>query len=290
MSDSNHDDMLFEMLKQCKTLPNFLDDVFGFLQRRTDFYVVADEPNAAVGLPEGLAEKLIRHTFYKWKPHPVETVYSDVDIPTVTEETVVSNSEEIDQVTSTTDDLNLLESKPQTYTFNKPEYFNGAVYEDYCWSQTILEVNISVRVPENVTSKDLIVTLTPNTISVKLKDGSGLLEGELCQKCKSNEAIWSLDGRKLEIHLDKCQDMWWNRLIISEPELDISKIDCTRPYEELPEEAQAKIEELQWNQERKRLGLPTSEEVILQEKLKKAWNAEGSPFTGPFDPSAVTFG
>lgn len=30
----NHDDMLFEMLKECKTLPNFLDEVFGFLQRR----------------------------------------------------------------------------------------------------------------------------------------------------------------------------------------------------------------------------------------------------------------
>ncbi|XP_018561793.1 nudC domain-containing protein 3 [Anoplophora glabripennis] len=287
-TSSNHDNVLFEMLKECKTLPNFLAEVFGFLQRRTDFYIVANEPNAAVGLPEGLAEKLVRHTFYKCKPQPTEAVYNDIDIPTATEETVVTNSEEMNEVTSTTDDLYISETKPHD-TFSKSEFYNGAVHDNYCWSQTILEVNIVVLVPENVTKKDLDVTITPNQISVKLNDGTYLLDGDLCQKCKANDMIWSLDGRKVEIHLDKCQDVWWNCLIKSEPEMDISKIDCTRPYEDLPEEAQAKIEELQWNQERKRLGLPTSEEIIVQEKLKKAWNAEGSPFTGSFDPSVVSF-
>lgn len=255
---------------------------------RTDFYVVANEPNAAVGLPEGLGEKLMRHTFYKWKPQAVDAVYNDIDIPTATEETVVTNSEEVNEVTSTTNDLDILEIEPRD-KFSKSEFYNGAVYDNYCWSQTILEVNLIVIVPDNVTKKDLDITITPNKISVKLNDGTYLLDGELCQKCKANDAIWSLDRKKIEIHLDKCQDIWWNCLIKSEPELDISKIDCTRPFEDLPEEAQAKIDELQWNQERKRLGLPTSDELVLQEKLKKAWNVEGSPFSGPFDPSVISF-
>jgi len=34
------------------------------------------------------------------------------------------------------------------------------------------------------------------------------------------------------------------------------------------------------------MGLPTTEEEKQHEMLKKAWNAEGSPFKGqPFDPS-----
>ena len=34
------------------------------------------------------------------------------------------------------------------------------------------------------------------------------------------------------------------------------------------------------------MGLPTSEEEKQMEMLKKAWNAEGSPFKGtPFDPT-----
>ncbi|KAG5872571.1 hypothetical protein JTB14_020963 [Gonioctena quinquepunctata] len=215
-NDSYHDDMLFEMLRQCKTLPNFLDEIFGFLQRRTDFYHVAKEPNAAVGLPEGLAENLLRHTFHKWKPQYPEILYADNDIPAAIEETVVCSSDDINEVTSATEELSI----DNISEFTSSEYYNG-------------------------------------------------------------------DAQKLLIHLDKCQEMWWNCLIKSEPELDISKIDCTRPYEDLPEEAQAKIEELQWNQERKRLGLPTSGEIALHDKLKKSWNAEGSPFSGPFDPSTV---
>ncbi len=40
-----------------------------------------------------------------------------------------------------------------------------------------------------------------------------------------------------------------------------------------------------YEQQRKNMGLPTTEEEKQQEMLQKAWNAEGSPFKGtPFDP------
>ncbi|KAJ8945260.1 hypothetical protein NQ318_016681 [Aromia moschata] len=174
----NHDDMLFQMLKECKTLPNFLMKYLDFYNEGLIFITLLPEPNAAVGLPEGLSENWYDILFYKWKPQSSETLYTSTDIPTCAEETVITECDD---------------------------------------------------------------------------------------------------------------DIWWNCLLKSEPELDISTIDCTRPYEDLPEEAQAKIQELQWNQERKRLGLPTSEEIVMQDKLKKAWNAEGSPFSGPFDPNAVVF-
>ncbi|KAJ8983538.1 hypothetical protein NQ317_006583 [Molorchus minor] len=142
--EQNQDDILFEMLKECKTLPNFLDQVFGFLQRRTDFYHIATEPNAVVGLPEGLAEKLIKHTFYKWKPQTsdCQTIYTSTDIPTCGEEIVVAECEVVNE-----------RRKPCDFSFVKSEYYNGAMYRNYSWSQTILEVHVVIRGSKNVTKK-----------------------------------------------------------------------------------------------------------------------------------------
>lgn len=49
------------------------------------------------------------------------------------------------------------------------------------------------------------------------------------------------------------------------------------------------VREMQWNQERKLQGLPTSDEIRNMDVLKKAWNAPGSPFIGQeFDPSILS--
>ena len=46
-----------------------------------------------------------------------------------------------------------------------------------------------------------------------------------------------------------------------------------------------------YEQDRKMRGLPTSEEEQQNELLRKAWDAEGSPFKGtPFDPSKFNLG
>ena len=45
-----------------------------------------------------------------------------------------------------------------------------------------------------------------------------------------------------------------------------------------------------FDQHQKRMGMPTSEEMQNEDMLRKAWDAEGSPFKGqPFDPSMVSF-
>lgn len=228
-----------------------------------------------VGMPKGMAEDVVRHSFYKWMRQ------NQVDKKPAAEE--VRKTSDVEEVVRKT-------QKSTLQDFSSAEGYNGAIYENYSWSQSIREVDINVKVPPEVTTKNLLVDIQPNKISVKIKHtNTTLLEGELCQKCKHTEAIWSLEKGKLEIHLEKVAEIWWDFLIQGEAKLDLTKIDCSRPYEELSEEAQAKIQELTWNQERKRLGLPTSEELQMQEKLKKAWNVEGSPFKGPFDPNAVIF-
>lgn len=269
----------------------------------------------------------MKHTFLKWKPKNGDetSVLQENEIPPVIDEEMVISQEVYENISDgiTKIDLNkqstsqeISEPGPSSgnrhaesasfpkseiyvdnssgtsiveYTnFTKSEIYNGAAFENYCWSQTFLDVDIVIRIPDKITAKDLKVVIATKTISVKLKDQI-LLQGELCQKCKHNDAIWSLDRNRLQVHLDKCQEKWWNCLVTSENRLDLSKIDCSRPFEDLPQEAQAKIEELGWNQERKRLGLPTSTQLARDALLKRAWNAEGSPFSGPFDPSKVEF-
>lgn len=234
---------------------------------------MCSDPKSPVGLPTGMAEAVVRHSFYKWMPQN-HVAPKEECVPDAISETEVESSE--------------VERSQQN--FSSSEGYNGAIYENYSWSQSVTEVDINVKVPPEVTTKNLLVDVLPNKICVKIKNSdTAFLEGELCHKCKHTEVIWSLGKCKLEIHLEKVSEIWWDYLIQGEEKLDLTKIDCSRPYEELSEEAQAKIQELTWNQERKRLGLPTSEELQMQEKLKKAWNVEGSPFKGPFDPNAVIF-
>lgn len=42
-------------------------------------------------------------------------------------------------------------------------------------------------------------------------------------------------------HTEKVQERWWSKLLSSEEEIDISKIDCSRPLNELPEDHIAKV-------------------------------------------------
>lgn len=270
MSDeTQHDDMLFHMLQECKTLPVFMDHIFGFLKRRSDFYVVSTSPGSPVGLPAGFAEKLVNNSFHKF----ANSCNNTPNTQSIVKEHIVRKND----ISRHSDDL-----------FDPSKSYNGASFENYCWSQLYNEVDVFLKLPENVKGRDLIVQATSKSIHVKLKDGTILINGDLCQTCKL-DPIWSVDNNELQIHFEKVKEIWWNCFLTSEPKLDISKIDCTKPLEDLPEDAQAKIHELQWNQEQKRLGLPTSDEIKNLDILRKAWDAEGSPFSGPFDPSAVSF-
>ncbi len=91
-----------------------------------------------------------------------------------------------------------------------------------------------------------------------------------------------------QIYLEKTEERWWEKLLDKEEKLDIKNMNPEKPIEDLEPEAQAKIKQLMYDEQQKRLGLPTSEQQQYQDVLKKAWNIEGSPFKGtPFDPSII---
>jgi hypothetical protein len=58
-------------------------------------------------------------------------------------------------------------------------------------------------------------------------------------------------------------------LLEGEEPIDMNKIEAVRSMEDLAEEEQMKIQELCWNEERKRQGLPTSEDLVNKLSLQK---------------------
>ena len=72
------------------------------------------------------------------------------------------------------------------------------------------------------------------------------------------------------------------------PGIKLDEIDTTRSIGEFASEEQACVQKLLFDERQKRQGLPTSQELETENILKKAWDAEGSPFAGtPFDPSLL---
>lgn len=93
---------------------------------------------------------------------------------------------------------------------------------------------------------------------------------------------------------DKAKERWWDRLFENDAEIDIKKLDTERYIDELPEDSQLAIEKLRVQQmaadKQRESGLQPEdpEQAKTLERLRKAWDAEGSPFKGqPFDPSVV---
>ena len=58
------------------------------------------------------------------------------------------------------------------------------------------------------------------------------------------------------------QERWWDCLIVGEPKISVRKIDPSRPMTDLDDEAQAKLEEMMWNERQKALGLPQSGQLV----------------------------
>ena len=65
-----------------------------------------------------------------------------------------------------------------------------------------------------------------------------------------------------QINFEKKEERWWDAVLVTEPKISVRKIDASRPITDLDEEAQAKIEEMMYNDRQKKMGLPTSKEQV----------------------------
>ncbi|CAL8102561.1 unnamed protein product [Calicophoron daubneyi] len=312
-----YDNALLGILQNEGKIEKFLDVVFGFLMRRTDFYHIMTPENKKLGFPEGVSIRMVVQTFEKYKnifqcyeakrreacnssvEKKSSVVPSDCIQPGVSGDASIKTSEseskikERKPIHDPPSPAEKDDDQPLVYQADS-DCYNGAERNNYSWSQTIKDVDLKIKVPPSVKSaRDLNVIVDRKRIRVYVKkdlEETLFFDRSLSWDILKDESMWTLQPKEgqLQICLDKVQERWWEAAFEGEDKINTRKIDCSRPMHELDEEAQAKIQQLMYDEQRKRQGLPTSEEQKVQDILAKAWNQEGSPFKGtPFDPSKI---
>ncbi|XP_036383569.1 nudC domain-containing protein 3-like [Megalops cyprinoides] len=172
-----------------------------------------------------------------------------------------------------------------------PDSYNGAVRENYSWSQDYTDVEIRVHVPADVVKgKQVSVSLQSGSVRVTVREGPAervLMEGELSHKINTENSLWSLEpGKCVLLSLNKTGEVWWNAVLKGEKEIDVNQINRERSMASVDEEEHAVLDRLTFDYRQKLQGRPQSHELKVHEMLKKGWDAEGSPFKGQkFDPA-----
>ncbi|XP_054080936.1 nudC domain-containing protein 3 isoform X2 [Rissa tridactyla] len=88
-----------------------------------------------------------------------------------------------------------------------PDSYNGAVRENYAWSQDFSDLEIKVPVPKHVVKgKQVSVDISNSTIRVAVLEGSSqrvLMEGKLTHKINTESSLWSLEPGKCILRLSQ---------------------------------------------------------------------------------------
>ncbi|CAF0781724.1 unnamed protein product [Brachionus calyciflorus] len=294
--EAKYDEIFLSILQQEGKIEPFLDSVFKFLYRRTDFYLIQETPSQSYGFPANVAKQIVTKTFQKYDSMSKDDLKKRL---LSSNEQIASKEKEKSEkpivkkenqsVLAPQDKKNNTKNEQENFQKN-PSSYNGAIRENFCWTQSIKDIDVRVNIsPLIKSSKDVKINIDKESLKVSIKEDGNIINDQLTWKVKTDECTWSLfPGDHIHIYLEKVQERWWENLLINEPKIDLKNINPEKPLEDLDQESQAKIKQMMYDKQQKQLGLPTIEEQRNIEILKKAWDAEGSPFRGtPFDPSVL---
>lgn len=181
--------------------------------------------------------------------------------------------------------------KGQEQFQRNPDSYNGAVRENYVWSQDYTDLELKVPVPGHVVKgRQVSVALSSSSIRVAVLEETGervLVEGKFTHKVNTEGSVWSLEpGKCVLVSLSKAGEYWWSAALEGEEHIDIDRINKERSMATVDDEEHAVLDRLTFDYHQKLQGRPQSHELKVHEMLKKGWDAEGSPFRGQrFDPA-----
>ncbi|XP_048368872.1 nudC domain-containing protein 3 [Sphaerodactylus townsendi] len=342
-----YDQALLGILQHVGNVQEFLNILFGFLYRKTDFYRLLLQPGDRLGFPPGVAKSMAVRAFKnfedlahqdderrqreleeKLKKREEEAAAAAaaerMKVPVAAEEVEISSGAEQNtasgdgKAAEAPDSVTVqdkveaeaasaaappagaacpVESQPtqppkiQEHFQGNPDSYNGAVRENYTWSQDYSDLEIKVPVPKHILKgRQVSVDMGSSSLRVAVMEGSGhrvLMEGALTHKINTENSVWSLEpGKCVLINLSKVGEYWWSAILEGEEQIDIDKINKERSMATVDEEEHAVLDRLNFDYHQKLQGKPQSHELKVHEMLKKGWDAEGSPFRGQkFDPS-----
>ncbi|KAJ7412035.1 NudC domain-containing protein 3 [Willisornis vidua] len=326
-----YDQALLGILQHVGNVEEFLRILFGFLYRKTDFYRLLLRPGDRLGFPPGTAQAMALQAFQvfermarqddekrrrelearlrkKEEEEEAAAAAERVKLCPAAQEVEVETTEHIPAADARGAEgtqeppaapaeppgaaaapAELLTRQEQFQT--NPDSYNGAVRENYTWSQDYSDLEIKVPVPKHIVKgKQVSVDISSGAIRVAVLEGGSqhvLMEGKLTHKINTESSLWSLEpGKCVLINLSKGDEYWWNAILEGEEQIDIDKINKERSMATVDEEEHAVLDRLTFDYHQKLQGKPQSHELKVHEMLKKGWDTEGSPFRGQkFDPS-----
>jgi hypothetical protein len=321
MAETRFDDFLFTIVKETGGLEGLLHTMCSFLIRRTDFFYEAD-PGDNMGFPPGVALRMLVNTYetfqkehYKRFPKKDPALYAEKlkihqekikqekeskakdTAPKEVKDIPSSKTEAASEIVTEKpkEKMEVEEKKTNPVPVQAPQKaastapistYNGASTSKYNWSQAISDVTLQVPIPQGTKGNQLDVKIQPKHIKIVHKPTQQLiLEGELYEKVKLDDSTWSIDGASIVVTLEKADEQIWKTVIKGDAEIDATKVDNSKPISAFDDETQVALKKIMVEQQRKAMGLPSTDEEKQMEVLKQAWNSEGSPFKGqPFDP------
>lgn len=304
------DGLYMNVAQQAGSIDNIFDSFFGFMFRKTDFFAGQDDKSRTLKLvtdqfdkyweesekkkesdkkrnqkvdeerKRKAAEKIAKDKA-EWEELQAKKAKSDSEpkfeeVDMNTPVGVVKSSEEVG-ATGNSDDKNRNEAedgKDEKDDDGPAPEGNGGKTDTYTWTQTLGVVEIHVPMRPGLKSKDIIVDIKANSLTVAYKDDkkNPVIDGKLFASIKTDEALWTLvDNKLIHITLEKYDQMkWWASVIQGHAEIDTKKIvPENSKLSDLDGDTRQTVEKMMYDQRQKERGLPSSDEEKKQDMLKK---------------------
>ncbi|KAH8739728.1 nuclear distribution protein C [Cryptosporidium ryanae] len=283
--EERFDPLLINIAQTANGIENFLDVIFSFLLRKTDFFTAMEQ---------GEEERVLMKYFKKYQALSVdkrkeakrlllereEERKRKLEEKRISEDSKMTNKiEEIFSDEECTEEQKLNKEKcadgaeddNDADSDSSPPIGNGGKTNKYTWTQTLGTLEMLICTNTQVKSRDCKIDIGSNKLKVVIK-GAEYLNGEFHSKVKPDDCIWSIiDGNTIQIVLEKQENMsWWPCVLKGDPEIDTSKIvPENSKLSDLDPETRATVEKMMFDQRQKAMGLPTSDHLKQHELLEK---------------------
>ena len=288
-------------IQQSQGIDNFFNNLFSFMRRKTDFFTLADKSKNIVNqalekhLKDYMDDKA-REAALKAKEQEEKRKReakaaedaakrkqgeSTAQVEEVTDEEAERIIKEQEAKKKQTSDAEMKSESPKKEGDEeeeskdekkenkgmKPNSGNGGDLDHYRWTQTLEEVTMFVKLPDNITSKQLDIQMKASSLKIGVKGQTPIIDGALHKKIKTGDSLWTLetDGSKrtLQLTFVKVDGMnWWNCIIEGDPKIDTQKVEPENSkLSDLDSETRSTVEKMMFDQQQKQKGLPTSEEM-----------------------------
>lgn len=83
---------------------------------------------------------------------------------------------------------------------------------------------IKVRVPFKVpvATRDITLKVQKKKLFIGVKGQSPIIDGDLHEEVQHEDITWQMEGSTLVLTLDKGRDLWWSKLVTTDPEIKIN--------------------------------------------------------------------